>query len=57
MLQVKSWGEGNVMIVTGSANGAVSRMRFRVPLDPGAQLDQIQVNLAHLCTDHKLSHT
>lgn len=49
VLQVKAWGEGNVMIVTGSASGVVSRMRFRVPLDPGAQLDKIQVLLAHAC--------
>ena len=42
-LQVKQWSEGNVMVVLGSAQGGVSRMRFRVPLAPGSALDQIQV--------------
>ncbi|KAL0020930.1 hypothetical protein WJX77_012438 [Trebouxia sp. C0004] len=42
-LQVKQWADGNVMVVTGSAQGAVSRMRFRVPLAPGSALDQIQM--------------
>ncbi len=41
-VQVKQWADGNVMVVTGSAQGAVSRMRFRVPLAPGSALDQIQ---------------
>ena len=48
-MQVKSWAEGNVMIVTGSANGVISRMRFRVPLSPGSQLDAIEVCLG--CRD------
>lgn len=30
------------MVVVGSAQGGVSRMRFRVPLTPGSALDQIQ---------------
>ncbi len=40
--QVKQWEDGNVMVVVGSAQGGVSRMRFRVPLAPGSALDQIQ---------------
>ena len=40
--QVKQWGDGNVMVVVGSAQGGVSRMRFGVPLAPGSALDQIQ---------------
>ena len=43
--QVKVWGEGNVMMVIGSADGIVSRMRFRVPLAPGSELDKIEVHL------------
>lgn len=42
-LQVKQWADGNVLVVTGSAQGTVSRMRFRVPLAPGSALDQIQM--------------
>ena len=41
-VQVKQWADGNVLVVTGSAQGTVSRMRFRVPLAPGSALDQIQ---------------
>lgn len=42
-LQVKQWSDGNVMVVLGSSQGSVSRMRFRVPLAPGSALDQIQM--------------
>ncbi len=48
-VQVKQWADGNVMVVTGSAQGAVSRMRFRVPLAPGSALDQIQARSSVPC--------
>lgn len=36
------------MVVVGSAHGAVSRMRFKVPLAPGSALAEIQASLS-LC--------
>lgn len=42
-LQVRQWNDGNVMVVTGSAHGGVSRMRFKVPLAPGSALAEIQM--------------
>lgn len=44
-MQVKQWGDGNVMVVIGSANGGISRMRFKVPLAPGSALAEIQASL------------
>ena len=44
-VQVKQWGDGNVMVVVGSAQGGVSRMRFKVPLAPGSALAEIQASL------------
>lgn len=44
-LQVKQWGDGNVMVVVGSAQGGVSRMRFKVPLAPGSALAEVQASL------------
>lgn len=35
------------MMVIGSADGIVSRMRFRVPLAPGSELDKIEVQSLH----------
>lgn len=46
-MQVKQWGDGNVMIVVGSAEGGVSRMRFKVPLAPGSALSEIQASLTY----------
>lgn len=43
-MQVKQWGDGNVMVVIGSANGGISRMRFKVPLGPGSALAEIQAS-------------
>ena len=44
-MQVKQWGDGNVMVLVGSAQGGVSRMRFKVPLAPGSALAEIQASL------------
>lgn len=44
-MQVRQWNDGNVMVVTGSAHGGVSRMRFKVPLAPGSALAEIQASL------------
>ena len=45
-MQVKQWDNGNVMIVFGSAQGGISRMRFKVPLAPGSAIADIQASLA-----------
>ena len=49
-MQVKQWGDGNVMVVVGSAQGGVSRMRFKVPLAPGSALAEIQASLPRCCS-------
>ena len=49
-MQVKQWGDGNVMVVVGSAQGGVSRMRFKVPLAPGSALAEIQASLPLCCS-------
>ena len=42
-VQVVDFGGGEVVIYTGTASGALCRLRLNIPSAPGAQPDQIQV--------------